>query len=142
MSQTGWKLGVDLGHLLSIGRLQLPHMALTYRAVSHKVGGIAQSDETSFNGGESPKGDGGTVGEIYEEWANLRDKLQTICAQTATNLEEAGEAIVHIANAYADTDEDAARSMKNYWKNGTYGLASGDTPVDDEVAYALGREHS
>ncbi|GAA4209183.1 hypothetical protein GCM10022220_27110 [Actinocatenispora rupis] len=137
MIDSGWEFGVSLGHLMSVGKIQLPNLAYAYATANRQVAYTAVSDSSMFSG-RVPDGLAAPTGETYRAWSELRDALQDALARTASSLEEAGRIIVHVASVYADADASAKKSMgKFYSDNKTYGLASGDKDMTDKVPGVL-----
>ncbi|MEV0840775.1 hypothetical protein AB0I55_14605 [Actinocatenispora sera] len=128
MKDKGWEFGIDLGELMSIGRIQLPHLASSFAVANRAVARTAQHDQQMFVVGMVPAGLEHSMQETHRLFTELRDIVQEAMGHTAVALEHSGRVIVHVANAYADRDGEAEATMKNFLKDDpTYGLASGDT---------------
>jgi hypothetical protein len=104
-----WKFGVHLGKLRTIGEVQLPHIAYAYASANRQIADTTANDEDTFT--KDLGSNGGSLHEILRLWSDLRDRLQNFSAGTATDLEEAGRTVVHIANTYAETDWESSAAM-------------------------------
>ncbi|MEN3304436.1 MAG: hypothetical protein V7603_638 [Micromonosporaceae bacterium] len=118
MPPTGSILAADLSVLLAVGRIDLPQMAYVYTRLNRDVAGTAAGDVDAFGGGYAPKGMGGTGGQVYQAWSQLRNELQDALGHTAQGIREAGDAIVSIVHTYADSDTSARDSLRDAWLNG------------------------
>lgn len=108
---TGEELGVDLENLWSLATADLPEIARRWakaNAELHRHG----ADRGVFER-QAPLGvvAGGhqlvttSVGRVYPHFDQLRDELQTIMAESATNAYDAADALIQIINNYASTDQ-------------------------------------
>src|SRR5215475_4291866 len=109
MPDHGRDLGADLYHLWLAGKDNLPSVAGEYgRAASD----VAATDSAFAVMWRPSRFGGDTYGPVYYSWTTLRDELQTILSETASNLTLTGEALVLAANQYAKTDRAVAAEMK------------------------------
>lgn len=116
MPLEGEDLGVKLVDLWHAGRIGLPRIAEAYVEANRTLAGTADSDDAFSRGygGEYYTG-GASSGQVAGPWSELRNAIQTVLGNTANNVEQAGVVLVHIANAYADTDADAATALRQAW---------------------------
>lgn len=126
MPKVGPALAADLSELYALGRVDLPELAYLYARLNNDVAGTATVESVAFGGGCAPDGIGGLQATAYTSWAALRDVLQNALADTATGAEDAGRAVVAIADAYAATDAEAAASLRAAWQHGEPAAATFD----------------
>jgi hypothetical protein len=103
----------DLNDLRVIGAIDLPMLAYAYALLNNAVAGTASADTDAFR--TEP---GGPPSLVTEVWRDLRDELQNVLGLTAENLHNAGQIVLHIVQAYADTDESAAAALRDAWQDG------------------------
>ena len=116
MSVHGDKLGAELSALYALGRYVLPTLAETYAVANNNVARTSHHDEASFTHyGSVGQPYAGMAGSFAIEWMNLRDTLQNFLGEGSHNIDRAGEAMVDIADNYADTDDAAARKLHAIW---------------------------
>lgn len=118
MPKTGQALAADLSQLYALGKVDLPELAYLYASLNNQVAATSTAGNDAFGGGCVTDGIGGLQAAAYTSWAALRDVLQNALADTATGIEEAGQAIVAIADTYAATDAEAAASLWRVWQHG------------------------
>jgi hypothetical protein len=110
MPDSGKDLGADLYELWRAGRDNLPSVASQYKTAGEHV---ARTDSGLANAFLRPDRFGaGTYGPVYGPWKGLRDELEKILSDTATNLELTGEALCLAASEYARTDSGASDEFK------------------------------
>jgi hypothetical protein len=111
-----------------VGSVDLPAMAYTFAALNNIIDGTSGHDNDAF--GREGFGD---LDQVYPEWSELRDSLQNIFGRTATNIQTAGNVVLHVVEAYAATDEEAKRSLDSIWKQGPPpSLHEGENPPPGE----------
>ncbi len=103
----------DLNDLRVIGAIDLPMLGYAYALLNNAVASTASSDSAAFQTEA-----GGPPSLIAEVWRDLRDELQNVLGLTAENLHNAGQIVLHIVQAYADTDESAAAALRDAWQDG------------------------
>ena len=111
MSLKGSQLAADLSQLKLIGVVDLPTLAYIYAEMNNVVADTA-NDADAF---AQPSSVSNQVGPI---WTAVRDRLQNILGNTATALDDAGRAVLHIVDAYAATDAEAAQALDKIWIDG------------------------
>ncbi|MGI5215512.1 hypothetical protein [Plantactinospora sp. CA-290183] len=109
MPNGGVDLGADLYDLWKAGKDNLPSVAGEYTAASNAVGSIASGVSGAFM---RPAQFGGTHGPAYAAWSSLRNELESILEQTATNLTQTGQALCLAATRYAASDSAADAEFK------------------------------
>jgi hypothetical protein len=74
----------------------------------------------STTGGEAAafQAPGGAVAASQAVWSALRDDLRTILGKTADNLQDSAVTVLHIVEAYAESDAAARSSLDAAWANG------------------------
>ena len=115
MVKTGKDLGVQLGALTACGGSSMPKVAEAFINANGKLAGTDGDASTFARTGTIPGTPGiqGTVyGQVYPSWNQVRNELQRIMGQSATNLYDTGDALVRIAQQYAATDDVAATELK------------------------------
>jgi hypothetical protein len=123
MAPTGWQFAAELSELRIIGKVDLPAMAYTFAALNNRVDGTAVHDHNAF----AWEGRGG-FDQVYIPWSTLRNSLQNLLGGTSTNIQTAADVVLHVVNAYADSDTDARHSLDAAWSNGTPPLLEGENP--------------
>jgi hypothetical protein len=113
MGVTGPEFMADLDDLHIIGAMDLPMIAYTYAVVNNAVAGTADHQASAFETSE-----GGTPSRITGAWPDLRDQLQNILGRSAQHLHSAGATVLHIAQAYADSDTESASILRKVWESG------------------------
>jgi hypothetical protein len=108
------QFAADLNDLRIIGAIDLPTLEYAYAVVNNAVAGTAGADSDAFR--TEP---GGPPSLIAEVWRDLRDELQNVLGLTAENLHNAGQIVLHIVQAYADTDDSARAALLDAWQDGT-----------------------
>ncbi|WIM98602.1 hypothetical protein ACTOB_002206 [Actinoplanes oblitus] len=105
----------DINDLYIIGRMDLPTLGITYGRVNNAVAATADSDRAAFEVTA-----GGPPSQITTLWQNLRDDLQDLLGHSAENLFSAGQTVIHIAEAYEQTDTESGKAiLKASWVDGT-----------------------
>lgn len=141
MKTTGWEFWTDLGELMSIGQIQLPRLASSFAVANRMVARTAHHDQEMFDTGMVPDGLENSMSETHRLFGELRDLVQDAMGKTADALEHSGRVIVHVANTYADTDDEAKATMRRYVKNDpTYGLVN-ENDVDFDVPGVVMSDH-
>jgi hypothetical protein len=96
---SGTRLGAHCYYLYRAGRNELPGVAKTYSIQTTRVDAISGSLRYLFY---AP---GRGMERAHRRLLELRDELQDVLRLTCLRLQEAGQALVTIAVAYAATDE-------------------------------------
>lgn len=132
MSDTGKELGVDCSELWLCGRSYLPMVADAFLMGNAKADGTAAHDGAFTRHGTIP-GTGGIEGSVpgpvQPAWVAARDELQKMMAETAKNIYEASDALVHVANVYAEADSAAAgelHRLEQHYEHNSKTLHPGD----------------
>jgi hypothetical protein len=116
LSVHGDKLGAELSALYALGRYVLPTLAQTYAVANNYVARTSHNDDAAFTHyGSVGQPYAGMAGSFATEWMNIRDELQNFLGRGSHNIERAGEAMVSIADNYAETDDEAARKLHSIW---------------------------
>jgi len=105
--RSGTGFGADLYKLWRVGRDNLPTVAAIYAQACNDLAATQSGLPAAF-AGSAPFGGADTL----QAWADLRDAVQGILADTATGLELAGEALCTAADAYARADAQAAAEYR------------------------------
>lgn len=128
MGVTTVQFAADLNDLRIIGAIDLPMLEYAYAVVNSAVAGTASADADAFR--TEP---GGPPSLVADAWRELRDDLQNILGRTAENLHSAAQTMLHIVQAYAETDEAAATALREAWKGGDPpGTADGEWILPDQ----------
>ncbi len=110
MPDHGKDLGADLYHLWLAGNDNLPAVADEYRRTADDLSNI---DNDIYRAMWRPARFGGDdYGTVFYAWTALRDELQSMLSDTATNLTLTGEALCLATNVYAKTDDAASDEMR------------------------------
>jgi hypothetical protein len=117
MSRHGYELGVDLADLYAVGRYILPELESTYATLNRDVARTLSEDSEAFK----EYGPVGDPGSLESAWTNLRDLLQDYLGTSANNMDAAAAAIVSIADNYASTDGEAAKTLHSIWYDDSSG---------------------
>jgi hypothetical protein len=115
MTKHGEELGADLGHLWLCGTTDMPEIANGFLAANSAIASVSGSKEAFARPPASATSSGSAYG-IYPAWGSLAGLLQSITGQSASNMYDVGEALVRVANAYAESDA-AARDKFNLDKS-------------------------
>ena len=110
MANSGEELGADLYALWRAGSNNLPRLADEYAGASDLLAQTSAGQAYAFQRPEFFGG--GAYGPVYGPWTGLRDDLEKILGDTATNLELTGEALCLAAQEYAQTDAAAAEEFR------------------------------
>jgi hypothetical protein len=111
MAKHGTELGVNLGELKACALLFLPAAASIYVDAANAVN-ESHGDRWRFLDGTGRDFmQPGAGGIVYPAWNQLRNELQRILAQSATNLYATADALIRIADLYANTDEESAQAI-------------------------------
>jgi hypothetical protein len=113
MAATGEVLKADLERLLALGQIDLPQLAYIYARLNHEVAGTVSGDTDAFSRSHTTRDGSAALGAMYQSFSGLRNMLQDALAATAVSVEEAGQAIVSIANTYAVTDGLSVAALTN-----------------------------
>lgn len=110
--QSGEVLGVSLSSLYEAA-YRVADMADVYHGANGSVAATTHGDSGAAfanlsQGASSTAYTGGSVGAA---WAELRDELMDIFAETQINLSSTAETLVAVVNHYARDDEAAAESL-------------------------------
>ncbi len=109
MPDSGYDLGVDLYELWKSGHDNLPWLAWVVATANNDLAATATAAGSAFI---RPLEFGTELyGNAYWPWRGLRDELQRILGDTATNLELVGDALCMAAQQYADSDSAAADEL-------------------------------
>lgn len=103
-------LGADLYEMYRVGRKVLPDAAVQYSVANRALD--ATQDGTSALFLQPTCFNGDIYSPVFPAWRELRDELQRVLAETQTNLELTGDVLCMAADAYARTDEAAARALQ------------------------------
>jgi hypothetical protein len=103
----------DLNDLRIIGAMDLPMLGYTYAMANNAVAGTVGADILAF-----AVEDGGPPSVIADVWIDLRNELQKILGLTAENMLSAGRIVLHIAQAYEDTDTAVGAAIRAAWQGG------------------------
>jgi hypothetical protein len=98
----GQRFGAHLYYLYRAGRNEIPAVAALYSELTRRVHHLTASMHGQF---DLP---GQVVGRAHRRILELRDEVHDVLRKTTLRLEEAGAALVVIADRYAATDEEAA----------------------------------
>lgn len=113
----------ELTKLWKAGAYTLPNAAAQYGRAGGSVNKTGGSDESAFARTQvdgnfmEPMGpdmalENTNLGKLQPQWTRLRDTLQNrIIHQTRENLVKAGEALVQVANDYAERDDEARDAL-------------------------------
>ena len=112
MGTGGWLFAAELSQLRVIGTVDLPALGFTYASMNRAVEGTKVQEGGAF------QGPGLGTAKLYTVWFTLRNDLQDVFGRTAENMHSAAGTMLHIVQAYADTDEEAARSLSAAWSDG------------------------
>jgi hypothetical protein len=101
---SGTGFGADIYQLYKAGRLHLPEIAQQYHDLTQLVHRTQGPSARTFDVD-------GYVERAHRLWMELRDELQEILRESCLNFEDAGAALVRVADNYVRTDEQAQREM-------------------------------
>jgi hypothetical protein len=136
MSEAENELVANLGNLWLCGRSYLPSAA-AYIANVNKVVADGSDDRSAFARTGVVPGSTGTVpgspvtgthsGVVFPHWDALRDELQRVLAVSADNMYATADALVDVANLYAEEEcasEELLTKIQGF-------VESGDHIIDD-----------
>lgn len=103
--EPGAGLAVDLYRLWLAGRDNLPSVAREFAVAN---GHVAETDHGLVAAFWRPGHFGGDYGPVLAAWTALRDEIQRILGDTATNLEMVADALCAAATEYAAGDHETA----------------------------------
>lgn len=118
-------LGAELHGLYRAGSVTIPIIANQFVAANGKVEQTQSKAEKAFT---QINGD---VSQVYESWADLRNKLQTYTGKSGEHMHNIGLALIEVMNNYKDQDAAAAAEMDSLIKEGE--SYDGDLMTPDEV---------
>lgn len=119
------KLGVELHGLYRAGNVTLPLIANQFVAGNGRVEQTQSKSEAAFTQINED------VSQVYESWADLRNKLQTYTGKSGEHMHNIGLALIELMENYRDQDEAAAAKLNSLIKeNEAY---DGDLITPDEV---------
>lgn len=99
---SGRRLGAHLYYLYRAGRNELPDVASVYAGLASQIHGIASAMEAQF---DRP---GRGMEPAHLRLLELRNEAHDVLRQTCLRMQQAGAALVEIADTYAATDQAAA----------------------------------
>jgi hypothetical protein len=114
MDVTIGQFTTDLNDLRIIGAMDLPTLGCTYASANNAVAGTVGADILAF-----AAEDGGPPSLIADVWIDLRNELQRILGLTTENMLSAGRIVLHIAQAYEDSDTAVGAAIRAAWQDGT-----------------------
>jgi hypothetical protein len=106
-------VALSLGQMWVAGASYLPRAGDLYASLS-KQADCTDNSGTVFNRYGTIAGtpvSGTFPGAVFPIWENVRDTLQQMLAESAKNLYEAGKLVLHVAELFAATDDDIARTF-------------------------------
>jgi hypothetical protein len=116
-------VAAELYDLWVAGKISMPQVAAVYAQGSRDMHNTSWRESEAF---AHPKlqVDFGTgflpsievvddLGPVYPQWSALRNALQTIMAETATSLTDAGAALCMIAQEYASGDAETSAGLQS-----------------------------
>lgn len=108
------KVSLTLAEMWLAGSSYLPRAGDHYAALSREAGGIDDSGHTFGRYGTIPGTpvSGVFPGPVFPAWEKVRDHLQELLAQSATNLYDAGDLVIRVAELFASEDEEIARGFR------------------------------
>lgn len=116
----------SLEYLWDVGHDHLPSMAAMHADAAAAIHRGRVHDGLIFF---KPGTGGGERSHAFAKWMELRDLVQRISGETAVNLRDTGAALVTVAKAYADTDDEARRVLEQHI--GSYAKPVPDGPIPD-----------
>jgi hypothetical protein len=126
------RLGYDCSELWLCARSYLPMVADAFLNGNATVDGTTAHDGAFTRYGTIPGGpgiEGNVPGPVQPAWVAARDELQRVMAKTAQNIYQACDALIHVANVYADADSRAKTQLHDLEKQ--YELNSRTLPPGD-----------
>jgi hypothetical protein len=100
------EFGVDLYRLWQAGKVLLPHIATVYEQDNQDLHNTGFQESQAFDRF-------GVTSPVAAPWQGLRDSLENLFAYTAVTLDQVGDALCSIADAYARQDSEASALMQN-----------------------------
>jgi hypothetical protein len=115
MPLNGADLGVELEGLRHAGRIGLPRIAEIFLDANHRLAGTDDIDGAFRRSYGGQYVGGPSSGAVAGPWTALRDTVQTILGNTATNVVMAGQILCHIADTYETCDTEAGDALRREW---------------------------
>ena len=111
LSEESEELASELHDLYRAGAVSIPLIA---NQLVDANGKINQSQDKSAKAFTQISGD---VSQVYDSWADVRDKIQTYVGKSAENMHDIGEALIEIMNDYKESDCAAAKELDRLIKD-------------------------
>lgn len=104
------EVSLTLGEMWLAGSSYLPQAGDYYAGLSKEAGGTDNAGATFERYGTIPGTpvSGTFPGPVFPVWEKVRDQLQEILAESATNLYDAGDLVIRVAELFASEDQDIA----------------------------------
>ncbi|HZN76377.1 MAG TPA: hypothetical protein VFC00_32520 [Micromonosporaceae bacterium] len=113
-------VAAELYDIWVAGKISMPQVAAVYAQGSRDMHNTSWHEDEAFN---QPRLDIDLfppsievvqdLGPVYPQWSTLRNTLQSILANTATSLTDAGAALCMIAQTYADGDSETSAALRS-----------------------------
>jgi hypothetical protein len=108
------EVALTLGEMWLAGSSYLPRAGDHYAGLSKEAGGTDNAGARFDRYGTIPGTpvSGTFPGPVFPVWEKVRDQLQEVLAQSATNLYDAGDLVIRVAEMFAAEDEEIARGFR------------------------------
>ena len=115
MSEHGTALGVRMAALWRGGGVYLPKIAGDFLVANTSLAGSTDDAAVFAQPATAPATPGlptTDYGQVYPAWTRVRDELQRMLGESATNCYETGDALIRIAQLYEAADGEAGDRMR------------------------------